>query len=89
MAVLVPGHQQTGGRLISGRTRKNASRTARIFRLAADALVRSQTALGAFYRRLQARLGPAKALTATAHKLAKIVSNRLKYGKAYVDRGAQ
>lgn len=85
---LCPGNKKTGGRLISGRTRKNASRAARIFRLAAYALARSQTALGAFYRRLKARLGPAKALTATAHKLAKIVYNMLRYGKAYVDRGA-
>jgi transposase len=45
--------------------------------------------LGAFYRRLKARLGPAKALTATAHKLAQIVYSRLKYGKAYVDRGVE
>ena len=62
--------------------------SARIFRLAAYSLARSQTALGAFYRRLKARLGPAKALTSTAHKRAKIVYNRLRYGKAYVDRGA-
>ena len=52
-----PGNKKTGGRLISGRTRKNASRAARIFRLAAYSLARSQTALGAFYRRLKARLG--------------------------------
>jgi len=83
-----PGNKKTGGRLSSGRMRKNASRAARIFRLAAYALARSQTALGAFYRRLKARLGPAKALTATAHTLAKIVYNMLRYGKAYVDRGA-
>jgi transposase len=44
--------------------------------------------LGAFYRRLKARLGPAKALTATAHKLAQIVYHMLRYGKADVDRGA-
>ncbi len=83
-----PGNTKTGGRLISGRTRKNASRAARIVRLAAYALARAQTALGAFYRRLKARLGPAKALTATAHQLAQIVSNMLRYGKADVDRGA-
>jgi transposase len=57
-------------------------------RLAAYALARAQTALGAVYRRLQARLGPAKALTATAHNLAKIVYNLRRSGKAYVDRGA-
>jgi hypothetical protein len=88
VAVFVPREQEDGGRLISGRTRKNASRAARIFRLAAYSLARSQTALGAFYRRLKARLGPAKALTAMAHKLAKIVYHMLRYGKAYVDRGA-
>jgi transposase len=83
-----PGHKKTGGRRLRGRTRQNASRAARIVRLAAYSLTRSQTALGACYRRLKARLGPAKALTATAHQLAKIVYNRLRYGKAYVDRGA-
>ena len=83
------GNKKTGGRLISGRTRNNASRAAKIFRLAAYALARSQTALGAFYRCLKARLGPAKALTATAHTLAKIVYNMLTYGKAYVDRGGE
>jgi transposase len=85
---LGPGNTQTGGRRRSGRTRNNASRAARICRLAAYSLTRSQTAWGAFYRRLKARLEPAKALTATAHQLAKIVSNRLRYGQAYVDRGA-
>jgi hypothetical protein len=38
---------------------------------------------------MKARLGMPKAITATAHKLAKIVYNMLKYGKAYVDRGVQ
>jgi hypothetical protein len=46
---------------------------------------RSDTALGAFYRRLLARLGAPKAITATAHKIAKIVDHMLQYGKAYVD----
>lgn len=77
-----PGNKQTGGRLISSRTRRNASRAARIFRLAASAL-------GAFHRRLKARLGPAKTLTATAHKLAQIVSYMLKHGKASGDRSVE
>ena len=88
MVVFGPRDQEDGGRLISGRTRKNVSRAARIVRLAAYSLVRSQTALGAFDRRLKVRLGPAKALTASPHKLATIVYNRLRYGKAYMDRGA-
>jgi transposase len=83
-----PGHKTTGGRLLSGRTRTNARRAARIVRLAAYARARSQTVLGAFYRRLKARLGPAKALTATAPKLAKLVYHMLRSGTADVDRGA-
>ncbi len=86
---LCPGSKKTGGRLISGKTRPSANRAAAILRLAASSLARSQTALGAFYRRIKARVGPAKAITATAHKLAKIVYNMLKHGKAYVDVGAE
>jgi len=79
---------QTTGRRLSGRTRQHASRAARSVRLAASSLARSQTALGAFSRRLKARLGPAKALTATAHTRATIVDHRRRDGKASVDRGA-
>ena len=60
-----------------------------MFRLAAMSLSRSDSALGAYYRRLRGRLGGPKAITATAHKIAKIVYNMLKHGKLYVDRGAQ
>jgi hypothetical protein len=59
-----------------------------LFLLGSLATARSQTALGAFYHRLKARLGPAKAFPATAHKLAKIVYNMLRYGKVHVDLGA-
>ena len=57
--------------------------------MAALAVSRSDTALGAFYRRLRARMGSPKAMTATAHQIAKIVYNLLKPGTAYVDRGVQ
>lgn len=86
---LCPGSKKTGGRLISGKTRRSANRAAAVLRLAASSLARSHCALGAYYRRIKARLGPAKAITATAHKLAKIVYNMLKHGKDYVDRGAE
>ena len=86
---LCPGSKKTGGRLISGRSRASANRAAAILRLAAQSLARADCALGAFYRRMKARLGAPKAITATAHKLAKIVYNMLKYGKAYVDAGAE
>ncbi len=56
-------------------------------RLAAQSVGRSTTALGGFYRRLAARIGAAKAITATARKLACIIYRMLKYGQAYVEQG--
>ena len=58
-------------------------------RLAANALYRSNSALGAFLRRKKAQLGPPKAITATAHKLARIIYAMLRYGQDYVDAGAE
>jgi transposase len=67
---LSPHVNASGGRVLSSHTRPSASRAAHIFRLAALSLCRSDTALGAFYRRLAARIGKPKAITATARKLA-------------------
>ena len=86
---LCPGIKKTGGRRLSGRRPKKAVRAANILRLAAYGLVNAKCALGAFLRRLRARLGMPKAITATAHKLARIVYRMLKYGKAYTDVGVQ
>jgi len=86
---LCPNHQITGGKIRRRRTRKVCNRAARALRVAAQSLHRSQTALGAYYRRLRGRLGPAKAITATAHKLALLVYRTLKYGLRYVDQGQQ
>ena len=88
---LAPGNHTSGGKHhhSKSRTRPSSNRAAQDFRLAAFAVSRSDTALGAFYRRLRARLGAPKAMTATAHKIAKIVYTMLKYGQAYVDRGVQ
>jgi transposase len=55
--------------------------------MAAQTLVRSHAALGSFYRRLQARLGAPKAITATAHKLARIFYHFWKLGGTYIDPG--
>jgi hypothetical protein len=63
-------------------------RIAAALRLAATTIGRSDTALGAFYRRLSSRIGKAKAVTATARKLAILFYNALKYGQKYVDPGA-
>ncbi|MGH7081555.1 MAG: IS110 family transposase [Acetobacteraceae bacterium] len=84
---LCPGIKKTGGRRLSGRRPKKAIRAANILRLAAYSLVRAKCALGAYLRRMSSRLGKPKAITATAHKLARIVYRMLKYGKSYVDVG--
>lgn len=84
---LSPGNKVSGGKRLSGRTPPCANRAAHALRLAAQSLHRSQSALGAFLRRLKARLGAPKAITATAHKLARIVYRMLRYGTEYVDVG--
>ena len=86
---LCPNHQITGGKIRRRRTRKVRHRAAQALRLAAQSLHKSKTALGAYYRRMRGRLGPAKAITATAHKLALLVYRMLKYGRAYVEQGQQ
>lgn len=87
---LCPGVNKTGGRSESksGKTRRSSNRAAAALRVAASTLLRADCALGAFARRMRARLGAPKAITATARKLAIIIYNMLKHGKAYVDRGA-
>ena len=67
----------------------NANRAAGALRLAANALHRSDSALGAFLRRKKAHLGSPKAIMATAHKLARIIYSMLRYGQGYVDAGAE
>jgi len=82
-----PGTNKSGGRVLSSRSRRTANRAATALRLAAQALHRSPTALGAFYRRMKARLGPEKATTATANKLARIIYLALTKGLVYQDPG--
>jgi len=84
---LCPGTRESGGKVLSRRSKRSRSRAAAAFRIAAASLRNSRTALGAFYRRIRARSGEAKAVTATAHKLAKIYYRLLKYGEAYVELG--
>lgn len=71
-AGLCPDNRVSGGKVLSVKTRKVNSRVAQAFRLAAQSLHHSDTAVGAYYRRMRARLGAPKAITATAHKLARI-----------------
>ena len=85
---LSPGSKISGGKVISAKTRKVVNRAANAFRIAAQSLTRSRSALGAFYRRMRSRLGAPKAITATAHKLARIFYRLWTTGEAYEDLGA-
>ena len=85
---LAPNNQTSGGRLLSSRTPPSANRAAVILRRCAMSLTRTSTALGAFYRRLAMRLGQAKAITATARKLALLVYRVLSGNLVYHDSGA-
>lgn len=84
---LSSGTNKSGGRVLSSKTKRTNNRAAKAFRIAAASLSRSQTALGAFYRRIRARVGKPQALTATARKLAVIYYSMLKYGTEYIEMG--
>lgn len=86
---LAPKNRISGGRLLSSRTQTAANRAAAIFRMAAMSLGRTDTALGAFYRRLAGRIGKPQAITATARKLAVLVYRALKGELSYRDPGAE
>jgi transposase len=81
---LCPNGKKTGGKVRSSQTRRGKNRAARALRLAAWSLLRSQSYLGAYLRRQRSRLGAPKAITAAAHKLARIVYKLVRYGMAYV-----
>ncbi len=85
---LAPGSKKSGGKVLSAHTGKTTNRVSAHLRLAAVTVGRTNTALGAFYRRLAARIGKAKAVTATARKIAVLFYNAVRYGMAYVDPGA-
>jgi transposase len=81
---LCPQHRSSNGRILSRRLRKGANRAARALRMAAQGCHHAKNALGAFYRRIQARCGGPKAVVATAHKIAERVYRLLRYGEAYL-----
>lgn len=85
---LAPGTKITGGKVLDGRTPKGSPRAANILRQAATTLRRTDTALGAFYRRMAARVGPGKAVVATARKLACIIYTMLSTGRPYERQNA-
>ncbi len=80
---LAPNPRKSGGKLKSAKTRPGVNRAAQALRLAARNLHRSKSALGAFFRRIAARRGVPKAITATAYKLARIIYAMLKHGQEY------
>jgi hypothetical protein len=86
---LVPANDQSSGKILNRRTRKVVNRAATALRNAATTLVRSQSYLGAQYRRLRTRLGAPKAITATARKLACLFYRLIKHGQQYVDKGME
>ena len=86
---LCPNNRITGGKIKSSRTKRVFNRAATAFRIAAQSLANSKSALGGFYRRIRARLGAPKAITATAHKLARIFYVLWKTKQTYADIGAE
>src|SRR5262249_30171036 len=86
---LCPNNKISGGRILKSRTRKTVNRARTILCLCAQSLIRSQSALGAYCRRLCSRIGKAKGIIATAHKLALLVYKMLKGGFDYTDIGQE
>lgn len=86
---LCPGTKISGGKVLSARTRRSTNRVRQALKLAAMSLSRNSSALGAFYRRLCARMDKPRANTAVAHKLARMVYFMITRGEDFVDRGQQ
>lgn len=84
---LCPGARITGGKSVSSQTRSVVNRATNAFRLAAQAVSHSHSALGAFYRRMRARLGAPKAITATTHKIARLFYKLWSVGGTYAGPG--
>lgn len=86
---LSPERKVSGGKVLSSRTKASSNRAAQAFRQAAVSVQGSDSELGAYYRRMKGRLGGAKAVTATAHKLARVYYRLVKNGEEYVEAGAR
>ena len=85
---LSPNNRSSAGKVKSRHTKKTKNRANTAFRLAAQAVSRSQSAFGAFYRRIKAKHGAPVAITATAHKIARTIYHMLKHRTPFVDTGA-
>jgi transposase len=80
---LCPDNRVSGGKVLSSRTRQVNNRLAKALRMAAQSLFRSQSSLGHYDRGMRARLGAPKAITAAAHKLARILFHLISTGQPY------
>jgi transposase len=80
---LCPNQEISGGKVLKSKTGKNGSRMAKAFRLSANSLLKSESALGACFRRLRTKLGAPKAITAMAHKIARIVYHLVTTGQPF------
>lgn len=86
---LCPGTKISGGKVLSARTKRVVNRAAQALRLAAASLRGSKSALGAYYRRICGRMDKPKAVTAAAHKLARLIYTMLTRGEEYTDQGQE
>ena len=86
---LCPGTKISGGKVLSAKTKRSANRVRQTLKMAAMSLARSDSALGAFYRRMASRMDKPRANTAVAHKLARMVYFMLTRGEDFVDQGQQ
>ena len=86
---LAPKNDVTGGKIIRTRTYKTKNRASQAFRLAASSVTRADCAFGAFYRRKKSQLGPAQAMVATAHMIARTVYFMLKNQVQYIHISAK
>ncbi len=84
---LCPGTKISGGKLLSSKTKRAGNRVRQALKMAAMSLSHSDSALGAFYRRMSGRMDKPRANTATAHKLARLVYFMLTRGEEFVDQG--
>ena len=78
-----PDNRISGGKILSVQTRHVKHRVAQALRMAAQSLSRSRSILGAYFRRMRAKLGAPEAITATAHKLARIIYHLLTTHEPY------
>jgi transposase len=86
---LAPRNEISGGKVLRSRTQKTTNRAGQALRQAAQAVSRSDSAAGAYYRAMRARKGPQQATVATAHKIARVIYHLLKDGEAYEEESAE